>query len=61
MAAVAWAVALSCLPLVTPEQLWSAVSAVTGPQSAAWAAVPGTVNTVYTLYTVSYGYIFLDR
>jgi hypothetical protein len=33
-------------PLVIPEELSSAVSAVTEPQSAAWAAVPGIVCRV---------------
>ena len=38
-----------CLLHVTPEELSSAVSAVTGPQSAAWAAVPGTGSSVALL------------
>ena len=41
-----------CLLHVTPEELSSAVSAVTGPQSAAWAAVPGTGNSVALLLLV---------
>jgi hypothetical protein len=36
-------------PPVIPEEPWSAVSAVTEPQSAAWAAVPGIVPCVVSL------------
>jgi hypothetical protein len=56
-AAVAAAAALGAVaavahfyhPLVIPEELSSAVSAVTEPQSAAWAAVPGIVPCVVSL------------
>lgn len=41
-----WAAAHFYLPPVTLEEPWSAVSAVTEPQSAAWAAVPGTALTL---------------
>ena len=40
-------------PLVIPEELSSAVSAVTGPQSAAWAAVPGILCRVCCVYVYS--------